>query len=356
MAKAGSKKTIRCGIIGCGVISPVHAASYQMQDGVEVTWACDLVETKARKLAEKFNIPNVTTDYHQLLAAKDVDCVSICTDHASHAPIAVAAMDAGKHVLCEKALAANAKGLDAMLAASAKHPELVFCGVFQHRFDKANRVVRRLIQSGAFGDLLTAAVHVRCLRSNEYYRADQWRGTWDLEGGAVLINQAIHFLDSMLWMTGGTSAVCGAYANLTHGDVMETEDTVVASFRLKSGALATMEATCSSHISWEPTIEIHGTVGGIELRGEKVLKVDFADKAAGEKVAAELAGAIDEKKIDAGKRHYGTTHPEQVADVIAAIRTGRAPEVPVQSAAHTVRTVFAIYESHRKNKWINVAD
>lgn len=356
MVKAKAKNTVRCGIIGCGVIAPVHAASYQMQSGVEVAWACDLVENKARKLADKFAIAHVTTDYRQLLAADDVDCVSICTDHASHSPIAVAALDAGKHVLCEKALAANPKGLEAMLAAADRHPKLVFSGVFQHRFDKANRVVKRLVEAGAFGDLLTAAVHVRCLRTKDYYRGDKWRGTWAEEGGAVLINQAIHFLDSMLWITGGAAAACGAYANLTHGDVMETEDTVAASFRLKRGALATMEATCSSHLPWEPTLEIHGSAGAVELRGDKVLKVDFADQAVGAKVAAELAGAIDEKKIEAGQRHYGTTHPEQVRDVIEAIRTGRPPEVTARSAAHSVRTVFAIYESHRKGKWMDIVE
>jgi predicted dehydrogenase len=199
-------------------------------------------------------------------------------------------------------------------------------------------------------------MHMRCLRTDEYYRADQWRGTWDLEGGAVLINQAIHFLDTMLWITGGASAACGAYANLTHGDVMETEDTVAASFRLKCGALATIEATSSSHLGWEPTIEIHGTDGAIELRGTTVLKADFADKTTGEAVAKELASANDEQKVAQGKSYYGSQHPDQIADVIDAVRTGCEPEVTARSAGHTVRTVFAIYESHRTGRWVEIAE
>ena len=352
MGKA--KRTIRCGIIGCGVIAPVHATSCRMLEGVEVTWACDLVEAKARALADTHAIAHVTTDYRELLAADDVDCICLCTDHASHAPIAVAALEAGKHVLCEKALAATPQGLSAMLAAADRHPELVFSGVFQHRFDGANRILKRLVKTRALGELLTAAVHVRCLRTPAYYRADAWRGTWANEGGGVLINQAIHFLDAMLWITGGATAVSGAYANRTHGEVMETEDTVAASFRLRSGALATLEATCSSHLAWEPTLELHGSLGAVEIRGDHILKIDFADIAVSEKITAELVAAIQQTKSAGGKHYYGTTHPAQVRDFIEAIREGRLPEVTAHSAAQTVRTVFAIYESHRQGRWIDI--
>lgn len=349
-------ETLRVGIIGSGVIAPVHVASYQMQPGVEVTWACDLVEAKARKLADQFGIANVSADYREVLAEASVDLVSVCTDHASHSPITVAALGAGKHVLCEKALAASPAGLDAMLAAHEAHPDRVFSGVFQHRFDRVNDVVRRRVAEGDFGELLTAGVHVRCLRPHDYYRADAWRGTWAEEGGAVLINQAIHFLDTMFWITGGTEAACGAYANLTHSDVIETEDTVVASFRLKCGALATVEATSSSHLPWEPTIEIHGTAGSMELRGNAILKAEFVAPGKADAVRDEVGQAVDEKKIEAGKRHYGTTHPEQVANVIDAVRTGAELRVSARSAAHTVRNVFAIYQSHRDGKWIDIKD
>ena len=352
---ANSGKVLRCGIIGCGVIAPVHADSYRMMDGVELTWACDLVEAKARKLADRHGMAHVTTDYRQLLAAADVDCVSICTDHASHAPIAEAALAAGKHILCEKALAASPQGLEVMLAAASRHPELVFSGVFQHRFDPVTRVLKRLVEAGALGDLLAVAVHLRCLRTAEYYRADKWRGTWAEEGGGVLINQAIHFLDEMLWITGGAAAVCGAFANRTHGAVMETEDTVAASLRLHSGALATLEATCSSHLPWEATLELHGTTGALEMRGGQVLKIDFVDKSAGENVAAELAAASQEPRSATGKQYYGTTHPEQIRDFIECIRLGRTPVVTAQSAAQTVRTVFAVYDSHRQGKWMTIA-
>lgn len=343
---------LRCGIIGCGVIAPVHASGYQGIEDVELAWACDLVPERAAKLAEKYGIARTTTDYQEMLADPSLDAISVCTDHASHAPITVAALEAGKHVLCEKALAASGDGLRKMLEAGAARDDLVFGGVFQHRFDAVNRIVRRLVGEGAFGTLLTACVHMRCLRTHDYYRADTWRGTWAEEGGAVLINQTIHFLDAMLWITGGADAVCGAYANLTHGEVMETEDTVVASFRLSCGALATLEATASSHLGWEPTIEIHGTEGSVELRGDSVLKIKFADPERAEAAQAELEAALSERKVAAGKTYYGSGHPAQIADFVRAVRDGGELTVPAPSAGRTVEAVFGIYQSHRSGKWV----
>lgn len=256
---------IRIGIIGCGVIAPTHAACYRQHPAqAQLTWACDLDPARAGALAEKFEIPQTTTDYRQLLAAADVDLVSICTDHASHAPIACAALDAGKHVLCEKALAHQTEGLDAMLQAAERHPGQVFAGVFQHRHEPVNQMLRDIIQSGALGTMLTAAMQIRCWRSPAYYRGDAWRGTWAQEGGAVLINQAIHYVDLLQWLMGGVRTVSGTYANRAHQDCMETEDAVTAALTFASGAVGTLEATCASHLGWEPSLHFHCTEGSCD--------------------------------------------------------------------------------------------
>jgi len=348
-------RKLKIGIIGCGVIAPVHAESYGLLDNVEIAWACDLVEEKARRLAEKYKIRNVTTDYAEVLADEGVDGISVCTDHAGHSPITVAALEAGKHVLCEKALAADSEGLETMLAAHAKRPELVFSGVFQHRFDRNIQLLKRLVNEQALGTLLTVGTQIRCRRTADYYRADLWRGTWAKEGGGVLINQAIHFIDALLWITGGAKAVSGAFANLTHGDSMETEDTAVAALRMNCGALGTIEATCSSHIAWEPTISLHGSEGSIELRGGQGLKVCFADQDLCHRVERELAECYNENHVALGKRYYGTTHAEQIADFVAAVSSGGRPFVTASSARHAVDVVLGIYRSHRAGGWVDVA-
>lgn len=348
-------KPVRVAIIGCGVIGPTHATCYRQIPDIELTWACDLDEGRARKLAADFQIPHVTTDFRRVLRAADVDAVSICTDHASHAKLVVAALKAGKQVLCEKALAHKTAGLDAMLQAAAAHPELACSGIFQHRFETLNRRVRDLIAAGTLGRMLTASVRMRCLRTNGYYQGDAWRGTWEQEGGSVLINQAIHYLDLFRWMMGGMRSVTGLYANLTHDGVIETEDTAVASVEFVNGALGTIEATCSSHNTWESGLFFQGTEGAIEIFNDTVMRVDFRDKAAGERVLADLRACGNTCADSLGKAYYGTGHLAQIADFVQAIRDGRAPYVSAASAAETVDLVLGIYRSYRTGRRVALA-
>ncbi len=345
---------IKVGVIGCGVVASTHAENFLKNDGVEVKWACDLAEKKARSLARKYSIEKTATDYRQVIQDPELDCVSVCTDHASHTPIVIDALDAGKHVLCEKALGATKKGMDQMCDAHARNPELVFSGVFQHRFDPALRALRRLVAGGVFGTLLNASVQMRCLRTNEYYRGDKWRGTWAQEGGSLLINQSIHFIDALLWIVGGAEQVCGAHANITHGGVIETEDCAAAALRLKCGALGTIEATASSHLEWEPTISLHGSAGSVEIRDKKPVKLKFEKTQDEETVLRELSGDAGPGPGESSKAHYGTGHPAQIADFLDSVRHERAPFVSGEDARHAVDVVLGIYRSHKTGGWVDI--
>jgi len=346
--------TIRAGIIGCGAVSSTHIEGFQSQQGVEVSWLCDIIEQKAATQAAAYNIENITTDYRQVLAADEVDCIVICTDHASHPEIAQAALEAGKHVLCEKALAATAEGMDAMCATHRKYPDLCLSGVFQHRFEHAPQLLKQCIEDGLFGRILTASSHLYCRRTNAYYEADNWRGTWGKEGGSALINQAIHYVDLLAWMMGGIKQVSGAYENLTHGNSIETEDTAAASCRFKEGALGTIVTTTSANLGWDPQITITGTEGTVEIRGEKVVRVVLKNKEQETELSNQLQEGIALPGMRAGKEYYGDGHNAQIADFIDAVRKRRQPFVTLESARHTVDVILAIYQSHQQNRWISI--
>jgi len=342
--------SLRVAIIGCGVIGPTHAACYRKLPDVRLTWACDLIEARARKLAADHGIPQVAADFRRVLRAPDVDAVSICTDHASHAAIAVAALKAGKHLLCEKALAHTPAGLNAMLRHEQAHPGVLCGAVFQHRFEALNRSVRDLIAAGTLGRMLTAGMRLRCQRTNDYYRGDAWRGTWALEGGSVLINQAIHYIDLLRWIMGGVRGVTGMHANLTHQGVIETEDTAVAGVEFANGALGTIEATCSSSARWESMLFFQGTAGAIEIFDDAVARVDLRDKADGERLLEALRACQGADEAVPGKAYYGAGHPGQIADFVGAIRDRRPTFVSLSSAAETVDLVLGIYKSGRTGR------
>ncbi len=348
-----SKKKLNVAVIGCGVIAPTHIESYQMLKGVKVSWLCDLEAEKAAKLATKYGVERTSTKYEEVFSDPSLDCVSVCTDHASHTPIVLAALKAGKHVLCEKALASSFDNLSKMLAAGKKHSDLVFGGVFQHRFDGVYPYVKHLIEDGALGQILTANVHIECLRTDAYYKADKWRGTWEEEGGSVLINQGIHFIDTISWLMGGVESLSGTYANLTHKGVIETEDTATASLRFKSGALGTIAATSSSHLGWETTLTFYGTDGTISIRTGKPLRVLCKNLRLGGKIEKDLK-KIEETPSKLGKAYYGPSHPALIADFVKASRGEKPYFIPAEEAAEAVKIVLSIYESHKLGRAIKI--
>lgn len=350
-------KTLNCGVIGCGVIAPSHIKGFQEMENIRVTWLCDLEIEKAAKLAEKFNIDKTTADYNEMLADPDLDCVAVCTDHASHSPITVAAFKAGKHVICEKSLSATTAGLDEMMAAHQSHPELVFAGIFQNRFNPIYGALKKLIDEAAFGDLLTVNLHMYCLRTNEYYNADRWRGTWDEEGGSLMVNQAIHFVDILNWVSGGIKTVAANFANITHGDSIETEDTVAAAVGFKNGALGTISASSSSKVAgWEPTFFINGSEASLELRSGKIVSLSCGDNQQKEESLRASLTQPSLSNSESARDYYGPSHTMAIADFLGAIREGRDPFITGEDARRAVDVSLAIYESHHQGRRIVLDD
>ena len=343
-----SAKKVRVAVIGCGVISELHLRCYAHNPSASVVAVCDLIPERARFAAEnRAHGARWTTKAADLFADPSIDAVSICTDHASHCALACAALAAGKHVLCEKSLARTSSDLKRMLAAAAARPDLVAAGVFQHRFEPLPRVLRDLVAEGALGRLLAATGSLYTLRDANYFRKDAWRGTIRGEGGSVLINQAIHYFDLLLWIAGGADAARAFSANLGHQGVIETEDTIAVSLRMRNGALGSFVATNAGIPQWKSALVFQGTAGAVEMRDEKLFSLALADKAAERRVRARIdkALAAGAKLFPKGKDYYGPGHQAQIDDFIRAVRTGRRPYVTFADAAESDAMVFAAYGS-----------
>ena len=342
------KKKVRVAVIGCGVISELHLRCFAHNPHAEVAAVCDLVPERARRAAEE-RAPGArwTTKAAEIFADPSIDAVSVCTDHASHCRLACAALAAGKHVLCEKSLARTSGDLRRMLAAAEAHPELVAAGVFQHRFEPLPRVLRDLVAEGAFGRLLTATGSLYTLRDDNYFKKDAWRGTIRGEGGSVLINQSIHYFDLLLWIAGGADAARAYAANLGHGGVIETEDTVSVALRMRNGALGSFVATSAGMRQWKSDLVFQGTAGSAEVRDDRLFSLVLADKAAEKRVRARVDRALASgaKLFPKGKDYYGPGHQAQIDDFVRAVRTGSRPYVTFADAAESDAFVFAAYAS-----------
>ncbi|NBD38216.1 MAG: Gfo/Idh/MocA family oxidoreductase [Verrucomicrobia bacterium] len=339
-----AEATLRVGIIGCGVIAPTHVESYRGLDGVTVAALCDLVPEKARRLAERCDEPKpeIFEDYRCLLRSGKVDAISVCTDHASHEEISLAALGAGISILCEKALSTDRASLDRMGAAAAGSTA-VAAGVFQHRFDPVYQRLRDFLKAGRLGRIVNANLSHQSHRSHAYYRGDEWRGTWWGEGGSLLLNQTIHFIDLLQWMLDGAEEVRGLHANLGHEGVIETEDTAALALRFGNGALGAVSASSASHLTWHVRLEIVGTEGLLAFEDGELRECRFNDDALAEKARGLFAGEPEAASSPSGRAYYGSSHPAQIRDFVRAVRAGTPPRVSFAEARKAVDIVLSAY-------------
>ena len=209
-----------------------------------------------------------------MLADPRIQIVTIGTPSGSHLEPAVAAAKAGKHVIVEKPLEITLKRCDAIIAA-CKKSGVKLSTILPSRFHDGNRELKRAIDAGRFGQLTLGDAYVKWFRTQAYYDSGAWRGTWELDGGGALMNQAIHSVDLLTWLMGPVAEVQAQTATLAH-ERIAVEDTAVATLRFANGALGVIEASTAAFPGYLKRIEINGSEGSAVLEEEDLKHWDFA--------------------------------------------------------------------------------
>src|ERR671911_898269 len=249
---------LRFGILGCGVIGPHHAKAIAGLQSAELVAVADVVPELAEKLAEEYACSHYAS-LQEMLSSVDLDAVCLCTPSGTHAEGAIAALEAGKHVVIEKPVEVTLEAADRLIEVQRATGGRVAV-VSQHRFDAATQAVYEALARGEFGRLTSGSADVRWWRSQGYYDSGGWRGTWELDGGGVLINQAIHSIDLLQWLMGEVVEVT-AYTGLIAHERIEVEDTAVALFKVADRALGTIVATTAAYPGLTTRIAVHGDRG-----------------------------------------------------------------------------------------------
>ncbi len=338
---------LRFGLVGCGRVAPRHGQSLLELPTAQLVAVADTVERRAQRFAADFG-GEVVADYRRLLDRPDIDVVDICTPSGLHAQMAIAALQAGKHVLVEKPMALSLADADAMIAA-AHDTGKKLCVVLQNRHNPPMQDLKRAIDAGRLGRLLLGSVTVRWYRPQEYYE-DGWHGTWAMDGGA-LMNQSIHHIDALQWFLGQPASVTAYTATLAHR--MEAEDAGVAIIRFRSGAMGVVEgSTVTYPENLEGSVALfgeHGSakVGGTALNRKVLWKIEGELEHERELLTREQ---VDPPSV------YGYSHKAVIADLIAAILEGRQPSTPAVEARKSVALVLAMYESSRCGREVEVSN
>jgi UDP-N-acetyl-2-amino-2-deoxyglucuronate dehydrogenase len=334
------------GIVGCGMIAEFHTRAINEIAGARVVGAMSRNPANGAKIARLADGGcEVFGDLDALLAAPGLDVVCICTPSGAHLEPAVRAAAAGKHVVVEKPLEITLARCDAIINA-CEAAGVRLCTIFPSRFTAANQRLKEAIALGRFGRLTLGDTHVKWWRTQEYYDSGGWRGTWQLDGGGALMNQAIHNVDLLYWLMGDVESITAQTATLAHVRI-EVEDTAIAAVRFKSGALGVIQAATSVYPGLLKRIEIHGDRGSVRVEQDDITLWEFQERVPSDNeiyaaMAAQSgfkAGASDPRGIT----HVG--HRDQLVDFLEAIDSGRDPIVDGREGRKSVEIIRAIYRS-----------
>ena len=342
-------KNLKIGIVGIGTIADIHAQAIQALESTELLSAYSRNKEKAKHFAEKYNI-RCFTDWNEFIQDSELDAVSICTPNGTHLDIGKKAAEAKKHVIVEKPIEVTLERAQKLIdVCRANNVKLSI--IYQSRFMDGMQELKALIDTNGLGKLFMADAYVKWYRTQEYYDSGVWRGTLELDGGGVLINQAIHTVDLLQWLVGSVETIFGQTGTFTHN--MECEDNAVATLRYKNGAIGVIQASTSVQPSQARKIEIHGEKGSVLIDGDEV-KISMIEEIPVKKSTQknEGTGAGSSSPMDGFSYE---PHRRQFEAIAEAIKNNEIPPVSGEDSLRSLAIVLGVYASAKMNKVISIS-
>jgi predicted dehydrogenase len=331
-------RKLRVGVIGAG-IAQAHLEGYNdNKDLFEVPVLTSLDEERGRQAVAKHGVGEFTTDLDSLFTRDDIDVIDICTPPVPHFELCKRAIEAGKHVICEKPLFGSVAEVDAMAEILAKS-DRKFMPIFQYRYGSGLQKMKMLVDKGLTGKPYLSTIETHWWRGPEYYDVE-WRGKWKSELGGSFLGHAIHIHDMLCYIQGPVAAVSAHGATLMHK--IEVEDTMVASVTMQNGSLAALSVTLGSHKELsrlrfcfsDMTAE---SVHAPYTFGEDPWTFTSRDPAHQARIDAALAEYVDKD----------VSYPRQFQLFHEAVMTGGEVPVTLEEARMTIELVTAAYHSQR---------
>jgi UDP-N-acetyl-2-amino-2-deoxyglucuronate dehydrogenase len=336
----------RVGIIGCGNIFPMHAVSIVQSGLAEVVAVCDTKEDRVNKWANQYNCA-AYTDYKEMIDKAGLDVVHVCTPHYLHAPMVIYAANAGKHVMTEKPMSISIADAQQMVDACESN-NVTFGVIFQNRYNDGSLLIKTALDTNQLGRILGGKCSVTWKRTDEYYSHSDWKGTWDMEGGGVLIDQAIHTMDLMRWFVGEDIAYVEAQIGNRAHEIIQVEDSAEGVIKYKSGLFTGFYAINYYSYDAPVEIELHCENGIAKMVGDKAT-ITFND---GNVISRD---ADQSEAVDFGngvKSYWGVSHVKQITEFYQNLIEGKTPAIDGKEALKTQVMIASIYQSGKENKRI----
>jgi UDP-N-acetyl-2-amino-2-deoxyglucuronate dehydrogenase len=339
--------TTHIGLIGGGNISETHARAARAIPDVEITAVFGTNTEKVGRLSREYG-GKPYGNFDEFLAHRPMELVAIGSPSGLHAEQGIAAARHGLHVLTEKPIDITVERAGALIAET--HRAGVQLGVFfQDRCKPDILSVKNAVDAGVLGNPILVDARVKWYRPPDYYANSRWRGTWALDGGGALSNQAVHTLDLMLWMFGEVKAVQATCKTALHA--IEAEDTLIAMLEFANGALGVLQAATSVFPGYPRRLELTGSEGTLIIEQDRLLSADLKNP------YPDLL-----KRSEADKNQSSSSpvvsdargHQAILEDFLRAIRTNTKPRCDGQEGRRSLVVVQAIYEAFRTGKRVSI--
>ena len=370
-------KHFNVGIIGCGAIFMMHAYPLHRLENTEIKAVCDIKPSALQSASQLFHCDGYE-DYRDLLKRDDIDVVHILTPHYLHAPMIIDAANAGKHVLTEKPMAISMDQALAMLEAG-KRNNVTIGVISQNRYNAAAIAIKAALDDGSLGKVISQRIILSWAKPAEYYKNSDWRGTWDKEGGALLIDQSIHVMDLARWFVGEEiQSVQASIANRNHPEI-DTEDTAEGLITYRNGVKSVFFATNNFGYNAPVLVETQCEQGTAFMEFDKAVISYYNGRELtvvndpsdtinendyknffNEETSQSAMRILNEWGIvmvpatwKSPKSYWGVSHIKQIENFYSSLADGKQPEITAQVAIKTHELIMAIYQSARENRLID---
>ncbi len=377
-------KKFGVGIIGCGAIFGTHAYPLHTIENVEVKAVCD-IKPPAREAASRLFNCDAYENYEDLLKRDDIDVVHVLTPHYLHAPMVIAAANSGRHVLSEKPMSITLA--DALAEIEAGKRNKVTIGVIsQNRYNSASVAIKEALDSGSLGKVVGQRVLLSWFKPNEYYQNSDWHGTWEKEGGSLIIDQSIHVLDLARWFVDDEIVSIQASIDNRNHPVIETEDTAEGLIKYRNGVQSVFYATNNYTYNSPVIVETHCENGMalmefdravITYRNGREMSVinnpnDTLDEATYQAFFNQSSSQTAFQTLSkwgvfgapvtipitwkTPRPYWGVTHIKQIKNFYQSLTDGVQPDITAAEAFKTQEMICAIYEFAKTKKMVTLHD
>src|SRR6266851_2734087 len=332
--------TTHIGLVGSGNITQTHARAASAIPGVQISAIYGTNPQTVTRLATEHQATPYQ-DFATFLDHTPMDLVILGSPSGLHAEQGIAAAQHGLHVLTEKPIDITTKNANALIAAADK-ANVKLAVIFQDRLKPNIKRLKHWLDLGLLGKPLLVDARVKWYRPPDYYSSSRWRGTFALDGGGALINQAIHTVDLLLWLLGDVLRVHARTATVLHK--IEAEDTTVATFEFASGTVGTLLATTAAYPGYPRRLEITGTEGTVILEHDRIIAADVRNPPPD--IAALTAGDANESAASAAVTDI-SGHKAVLEDFLHAIANNTQPICNGREGRRSLALVESIYTSAR---------